>query len=432
MIKKLKLKFVATALGAIAVLLVSVFAVVNVVNFALVTADADRVIDMISDGDGAFFGGENGSGESFAPGEPSQGEPSQGEPSQSGSPQGETPPGPTGGDIPGGRGAMGPDAPETQASMRFFVAAVSPDGEVRFVRFNMAAMDEDYAAEKARLLADKKGGWTDVVYRFGSRVVGDEVYVTVVDQGRELLPSFRVLLASVFGTVAGLIVSFIILLFLAGKFVKPIVDSDAGQKKFIADAARSIKTPLTVIALDKERVKEDFGTSEATESIDKQVKALADLTLRLNELIVFDEAKASGERFDAAAALVGECEKYSGKFADKRVKFTFGAEPAELTGDKEMFVKAVDEALDNALAFSEKFAEAKLISSDRRVTLTFVNDAANLPDGDLDTVFERFYKGGETGGNGLGLAMVKSIVAAAGGRARAYGKDGVFTLKAEF
>ena len=63
------------------------------------------------------------------------------------------------------------------------------------------------------------------------------------------------------------------------------------------------------------------------------------------------------------------------------------------------------------------------------------NDAERIPDGNLDVVFDRFYRlqearASKVAGTGIGLSMAKEIVNLHHGKITATGKDGVFEIKA--
>ncbi|HBF86616.1 MAG TPA: hypothetical protein DDW54_02945 [Clostridiales bacterium] len=398
MIKKLKVKFIVTSIAAIAVLLFSILAAINAANFALVASDADKIISSIA-AEGGKFG---------TPDRPSDGEFS-------------------------GRGPMGPKSPETSMTTRYFTFAFDEDGNSEEVAFNLFAVSPEEARLWAESLKDKRGGWTRTTYRFGVYENGGKTYVTVIDQGRELLPSFRVLRASLIGSAVGLAVSLAVLVFLSGKFVAPIVESDKKQKKFVSEAAREMNIPITVIALDKERVKEEYGESEATRSIDKQTDKLAALALKLNELLVFEKSDVSRETVDMTALTESVFSRFAETFGKRGVTAETNIERGvTYSGDEGMLSKAIYEIASNAAKFAKTYVKVRLGEENGRVTLIVENDADIVGNGDLDTVFERFYKGSdEYEGKGLGLSMVKEIIGLHKGRVMAGSEDGKFIIKAE-
>ena len=175
MIKKIKRKFILVSLLAVSILLVSILSVVNIVNFSLVTKDADRVIDMIKTEENRFM---------------EEGNPPMVNPNNDERP-------------------MGPSSPDMPGSMRFIKITFDKDGNVVEGVYKLAIVSKDEANTWAKDLLSSKSGWTRTNYRFQVYKNGNNKVVIIVDESRELLPSYRVLIASVVGTVVGLLASLI-------------------------------------------------------------------------------------------------------------------------------------------------------------------------------------------------------------------------------
>jgi len=79
--------------------------------------------------------------------------------------------------------------------------------------------------------------------------------------------------------------------------------------------------------------------------------------------------------------------------------------------------------LDNALKYSpaEAPVTVRAEARDRDLDIVVTDRGIGIPSGDLDRVFEKFYRGPQTGvtGSGLGLSICKGFVEAHGGRIRA-------------
>lgn len=397
MFKKLKIKFVITAIIAISILLIGILATINIVNFSLVTKDSESLLNMIIEKNGDF-------GENF------------------GGPQGRME----------GMGPMGPSSPDTRASTRYFTFAFKADGTYREIVYNIEAISKEDSVAWAKELTSSNGGWTRLIYRYRTYTIGDETYVTIIDQGRELLPSYRVLIASIVGTIVGLVVSLIVLICLSKRFIKPLVDSDNKQKKFVGDAAREIRLPLSTINLDMEEVKMN-GESDATRSIDKQLFKLNKLALKLNDLLLFGDMDLNIQDVDFSSIVEITCisqkEAYEkmGKILNKDIE-----ENVHLSCDVDMISKLVFELIENGGRFAKSFVNVSLKKQNDRIVLIAENDADGLEDGDMDTVFETFYKGSlDTDGSGLGLSIIKKIVDKHKGRVKARAEGGKFILKVE-
>ena len=187
MIEKLRKKFILLTLLSVFALLLAILSVINITNFSLVANDADRITQRLVD-----------EGGQFGPGVPNDNT--------------------GGGFIPGG-----PSSPETNASTRYFAYAFDSDGNARKIAYNINAIPEDSALSMAQKLSavSQTTGWTNKQYRYRVAEKNNETIVVVIDEGRELRPSYYVLYFSIFGSLAGLLITFLILIPVSKKLIKP-------------------------------------------------------------------------------------------------------------------------------------------------------------------------------------------------------------------
>jgi two-component system sensor histidine kinase BaeS len=59
-----------------------------------------------------------------------------------------------------------------------------------------------------------------------------------------------------------------------------------------------------------------------------------------------------------------------------------------------------------------------------RVEIRVIDTGAGIPAADLPRIFDRFYKGAESSGSGLGLTIARRLVEAHGGTTRAESRAG--------
>ena len=433
---KTRKRFVIFATLCVFVLLFVLLGIINGVNFTMASEDADQVTQMLKQQQGTF-------------GNPALPAPDlQGAAPPDFDPQGQTPPELDfqGGDppefdpenmpdgfFPGLMGPMGPNSPEMESSLRYFTFSFDEDGNAEKVALQISAVTEEEALAWARsLLKENKTGWTQGTYRYRVYKNDGKKDVTVIDQGRELLPCFRILLISGIGLIVGMIASYIALMYIGKRLFKPLEEADRKQKRFIAEAEKEFKVPLTIINANTEIMERERGETEQTLSINRQVKKMIGLVKNLSTVGVFDEKELSLLRCDLSALAQAAGDAAKGQFVEKGCRLTILADkPVTVLGDSEAMNDLISELLDNALKFSSAWAELKVGQEDGHSVIIASNDTS-LPAGNLDQVFDRFTRLSNAEGvpgAGLGLSHVKEIVQAHNGRVSAKAADGKFILR---
>lgn len=223
--------------------------------------------------------------------------------------------------------------------------------------------------------------------------------------------------------------------------VKPIAESYSKQKRFITDANHEIKTPLAIIGATNEVMELKFGENEWSDTINNQVKKLTALTERLVFLSRMDEENAEIPmvEFNLSETVneVSEPFKNLAKISNKTFNLTVEQNLKGL-GDVSLIGQLVSILLENAFKYSNDNGNIDLYLSSNGKNKKII--VANTTDGvdkkNLDKLFDRFYRSddsrnSETGGNGIGLSIAKSIVNIHKGKIFAKSDDGkyiVFTV----
>ncbi len=404
---KTRKRFVIFATLCVSVLLFALLGIINGVNFTMVSQDADQLTKMLKKQHGLF---EN------VP-----------EPQESDAqvlPKGF---------LPGFLGPMGPDSPEMESSLRYFTFSFDNEGNEKCVAFQISAVTREEALEWARSLrGENKTGWTGGTYRYRVYKSNHVTYVTVIDQSRELLPCFRILIISAVGLLAGVLVSFAALMYIGKRLFKPLEEADRKQKRFIADAETEFKVPLTIINANTEIIERQMGETEQTQSINRQVKQMIGLVKNLSTVGVFDEKEMTVLPCDLSALAQAVGEAMKGQFEEKGCKLTVRAEKAaEISADSEAMTDLLTELLNNALKFASERAEIKVSQEDGHCVIEASNDTS-LANGNYDQAFDRFTRLSNAEGvpgAGLGLSHVKEIAKAHNGRVSARAADGTFVLR---
>ncbi len=428
MIKKLKMRFILIAMVSISIVLVAILGSINVLNYINVNKTANERLSLLADNKGDF---SNIRREMATP---------------EGKPFGEGNPASIGEFIPKDdfsartpRGKIGSMSAETPFDTRFFTVSMDAQGNIISTNTeSIAAISSEEASGYARSLWEKgknSGFWGS--YKFilvpDADEAGNSMYI-FLDCQRELDTFFDFLFASIGISVIGLFLVFLLVIFFSGIVVRPMAESYEKQKRFITDASHEIKTPLTIIDANTEVLEMVHGESEWTKSIRNQIGRLTDLTNKLVFLSRMDEEATTLTMLDFSLsdALEETALPFEAVAASQGKRFTMEIAPhITYHGDEAAIRQAVSLLLDNAMKYSTDGSEItlSLISSGNNRTITVKNKASDLMVGNLDILFERFYRpdasrSSSTGGNGIGLSVAQAIILAHKGKITAKSPDG--------
>ena len=422
--RRLRRKFILVAMGAVTVVLTLIIAGINIVNYSHVCKMVDARLDYIVAGKGGIDGED----------EPAN------DLSQ---------------DMGAGKVAAGNRevvrvghfegmTAESPFDTRYFTVTLV-DGQVVDVNTaRIAAVGAKHAVRIAAGLYSKglTSGFSGN-YRYTVTVQGDETTYVFVDCSRELASFHSFLSASVAISCNGWLAVLAIVTVASGAAIRPMVESYSKQKRFITDASHEIKTPLAVIDAANEVQEIESGESEWTQSIHEQVARLTALTERLVFLARMDEGSAGftmtsidlSESVDKAAAPFESVAVSRGKRLSTSI-----ASGVRAHADTAAVAQVVELLLDNATRYAseDSVIELSLRAASRgrgkgAAELVVSNAVDELPEGDLDRLFDRFYRAdvsrsSKTGGSGVGLSVVRAIAEAHGGSASVCGHGNQITF----
>lgn len=200
-------------------------------------------------------------------------------------------------------------------------------------------------------------------------------------------------------------------------------------RRFVADAAHELHTPLTALRTNLELVAEAGPGEEGrfVAQAQKQVAQLETLTKGLLDLSRLEAGAACvlHEPLDLAALVRRVSEVYASRAEQAGITFALDLPetPVTVSGNADQLCRAIGNLLDNAIKFTPARGSVTLgLRQDGRQVELWVQDSGiGIPEEDLPHLFERFHRGRNATaypGSGLGLAIVKAIVEAHGGRVR--------------
>lgn len=189
----------------------------------------------------------------------------------------------------------------------------------------------------------------------------------------------------------------------------------AAQKRFLADAAHELRTPLAgmqiqVDAMSQAGAETFAARKEALARGVRRANALIDQLLRLARL---DEpARPPTEEIDIAQ-LVLDCVGDSVVIADHKgvdLGVDAGAE-ARISGNAEELRVLFSNLIENAVRYTPSggTVDVSVRLRNSHAVVEILDTGCGLPPGDETRIFDRFYRGAppDTEGSGLGLAIAR-------------------------
>ena len=280
---------------------------------------------------------------------------------------------------------------------------------------HIAAVSADEAKEYASavLAGMKQKGYLET-YRFlrtGERVL-------FVDCSSDFYAARSLLLSSLMIGAAALFAMFLLVHFMAGRTVLPIVDALAKQRQFISDAGHELKTPLSVISASADVLELESGRSKWTDSIRAQVK-------RMNELITSmlmlsrmedDPRRHAHEEFDLSETVLACADTFDAVAENKGIRYVKEIRPdITLTGDTGAIRQLASVLIDNAM---------KYVTPPSPASQDPDSGAAEAVSGTVEVRLDKRAKAGSTAPTSRGIARAAASASGCPSRRRSPARTG--------
>ena len=446
MIKKLKIRFIISALLSIFLVLAATIAAINIANYLKSERETDNLLDEVVEREREslvkqntwryddMMGGQGQGGQGGSGGQGGQGEPGGGQNGGQGDPNGGQ----------GGINYKESDPSKDDPRGQYFITVFGADGTVWYTSFHIVSADKDADRQMAIDVYNgtkekgsigsfryKKTSQQDIAIRqqpsFNSsmapEIVDTEVkieatYVVFVDtnESTHAVNNFVVSSVSVAAVSYTVLAALIIV---SSHFIfKTSEESYRKQKAFITNASHELKTPLTIINTDVEILNMDHGQNEWTDSIRDQVHRLTMMTNQLVTLSKLDEDNMQNYPF-AVFSLSKLAKESVDAFAPTYNKngFVFNIdidEGLEIKANQYLINELFYIFLDNALKYAKENGEINLSvkkNNKNKIEINFNNDIED-DEIDVNQIFERFYRSPRSNkkeGSGIGLSIAKEI-----------------------
>jgi two-component system sensor histidine kinase SenX3 len=222
------------------------------------------------------------------------------------------------------------------------------------------------------------------------------------------------------------------------------------RRDFVANVSHELKTPVGALTLLAEAVQDAADDPEAVQRFSHRMQREgARLGRLVQELIELSRLQGAeplpGPQLVDVEHILSEAVDRSRLAAESSGITVVDRTEAglQVRGNETQLANAVANLVDNAIAYSSEHTKVGVAARSVReatgewVEIAVTDQGIGIAEGDLDRVFERFYRVDQarsraTGGTGLGLAIVKHIASNHGGGVSVWsvaGSGSTFTIR---
>jgi two-component system, OmpR family, sensor histidine kinase SenX3 len=222
------------------------------------------------------------------------------------------------------------------------------------------------------------------------------------------------------------------------------------RRDFVVNISHELKTPIGAISLLAEAAEDAADDPPAVRKFASRLSVesarLADLVSQIIDLsrLQADDPLANAEEVDIDEILSDAVDRCQVDAQQRQVSLTVaGSTGCRVLGSSRQLSVAVGNLVENAVVYSDPGARVVVAahrqarSDDDYVEITVSDNGIGIPAGELERIFERFYRvdyarSRANGGTGLGLAIVKHIAATHGGEVSVWSQPGhgsTFTVR---
>ncbi|WP_350278915.1 ATP-binding protein [Kribbella sp. HUAS MG21] len=221
---------------------------------------------------------------------------------------------------------------------------------------------------------------------------------------------------------------------------------DAIRRDFTVNVSHELKTPVGALILLADAVSEASDDPEAVQRFSDRMRVEASRLSRLVKEIIElsrlqgDDPLENPGPVDINAVIETAVDRCRIDAEDRDIKIVVKTEPElEVLGSEDQLAMAIGNLVENAINYSPDGTRVAVAAHPigDLVEVTVSDQGVGIPSGDLERIFERFYRvdrarSRETGGTGLGLSIVKHIASIHGGDVRVWSVEGqgsTFTVR---
>lgn len=198
------------------------------------------------------------------------------------------------------------------------------------------------------------------------------------------------------------------------------------RRQLTVDVAHELRTPITTVQTHIEALIEGLWepTTERLQSCYDEMTRISKLVMDIESLAKVESGKLKLDKtqislLDLSKKMINNFET---ELKNKNLQFTVIGDRPNIFADREQINQVLMNLISNAVKYTPDGGEIKItiLEAEDSVIFSIEDNGIGIPESEIPYIFERFYRADKsrnrmTGGSGIGLAIVKSIVKAHGG-----------------
>ena len=195
------------------------------------------------------------------------------------------------------------------------------------------------------------------------------------------------------------------------------------QNEFIGNAAHELKSPLTILLLGHEEMLSGTLSPTIRVRVEKHINTLRRLSKLVQNLLKISrleqQESLQGETIYLTEMINHVIEEFAGILQVRNISLHTQLLPISFPGDKEKILQMLINLFDNAIKYNILENGHIWITTEETKDcsrFSIANTGLQIPEDDLPKIFDQFFRVEKSrstvyGGSGLGLTIVKKIVA---------------------
>ena len=199
------------------------------------------------------------------------------------------------------------------------------------------------------------------------------------------------------------------------------------RKQLTSDVAHELRTPITNVSSYLEAILEGVWepTPERLQHCYDELGRITKLVSDLEQLrqVENENLKLRKTEVDLLELARTAVKNFETQFQEKKLHCRVDGVPAMVFADRDRIQQVITNLVSNAVKYSNENGTIRVVTEDIGVSVIIrvEDDGIGIAEKDRELIFERFYRtdrsrNRKTGGAGIGLAIVKTIVQAHDGR----------------